>query len=87
MFLLLAADMLYTVFSNSSEVLRESLAVNLAADNKKDTGFVFNDTTVVVPSQAAGDMLRRFFADRTGRVLRGFPLKRSASGLLSSADP
>ena len=66
MFLLRAADMLYTVFSNSFEVLRESLAVNLAADNKKDTGFVFKDTTVVVPSQAAGDMLRRFFAERTG---------------------
>ena len=86
MFLLLAADMFYTVFSNSFEVLRESLAVNLAADNKKDTGFVFKDTTVVVPSQAAGDMLRRF-SPIARACARGFPLKRSASGLLSSADP
>lgn len=86
MFLLRAADMLYTVFSNSFEVLRESLAVNLAADNKKDTGFVFKDTTVVVPSQAAGDMLRRFFADRTG-VCAGLSFKTLGQWFIKFGRP
>ena len=78
--------MLYTVFSNSFEVLRESLAVNFAADNKKDTGFVFKDTTVVVRSPAAGAMLRRFFADRTG-VCAGLSFKTLGQWFIKFGRP
>lgn len=68
--------MLHTVFSNSYEVLREALYINVKGDSARRTTpeTLFKDAEVVVPSQAAGDALRRFFADRDG-ICAGIAMK------------
>ncbi len=80
--------MLHTVFSNSYEVLREALYINVKGDNKRRTTpeALFKDTEVVVPSQAAGDALRRFFADRDG-ICAGIAMKSIGQWFIKFGRP
>ena len=80
--------MLHTVFSNSYEVLREALYINVSADNCHRTSpeALFKDTEVVVPSQAVGDALRRFFADRDG-ICAGVAMKSIGQWFIKFGRP
>ena len=80
--------MLHTVFSNSYEVLREALYINVKGDNERRTTpeALFKDTEVVVPSQAAGDALRRFFADRDG-ICAGIAMKSIGQWFIKFGRP
>ncbi len=80
--------MLHTVFSNSYEVLREALYINVSADNRHRTSpeALFKDTEVVVPSQAVGDALRRFFADRDG-ICAGVAMKSIGQWFIKFGRP
>ena len=80
--------MLHTVFSNSYEVLREALHINLSVDNRKRTegASIFRQTEVVVPSEAMADALRRHFADRDG-ICAGIAFKSIGQWFIKYGRP
>lgn len=80
--------MLHTVFSNSYEVLREALLINVHSDSagKTDAVSLFKPTEVVVPTEAVADALRRFFADRDG-ICAGVAFKSIGSWFIKFGRP
>ena len=80
--------MLHTVFSNSYEVLREALLINVHSDNegRQNPVSLFKATEVVVPSEAVADALRRFMADRDG-ICAGVAFKSIGSWFIKFGRP
>ena len=80
--------MLHTVFSNSYEVLREALLINVRSDNegRQNPVSLFKATEVVVPSEAVADALRRFMADRYG-ICAGVAFKSIGSWFIKFGRP